>query len=555
VGRFFARVAAVLAVVAFLAPAPAEDDFTSEEEKWVRALLPQLGANSARVRRGAEAALIQMGPDILPVVVDGSGELKGAAREGLKRVLAAMGLTVVRAAFERMRTEGKGERAKRAAALLTELGATVAPGTELKAPLKPDALQDPETVPLGLLLPVGMRLPWPRQGGPASLAAGAALEVDGDGDGKVETKVEPGASRVFEAGPADGRRRVLVTSRRGRWLAAPADVVRGELKGRAVEFLDGDQDGAFAGERDHVRWGTGAFTPLGGPRRVLIEDSLATFEVRRTVDGWELVVLPEARPDGTPDDAWRCLVALNRLRQSVGLSPVGIDLVKCAACRKHAEWLRLNHGTPATAGLSAHHETPGTPGYSPEGATAGTSSILANTSDPVDSVRMFAQTMLHATDMLGDPGTGFGVGCSSGGRAGWTAIWGSDGGARPDGTPLVVPAPGQVDVATRGAGEVPAPDDPPGWYDRPRGFPITALVGGRALTRARLTLYEGSSATPVPGRLWSPEAPITKTQPGNDGALFFMADVPLSPKTAYTAELTADERGAPVAWAWTFRTR
>jgi hypothetical protein len=553
--RLLARAAAVFAVLALLAPAPADEDFTAEEEKWVRTLLSQLGANSARVRRGAEAALVQMGPDVLPVVVDGSGDLKGAAREGLKRVLAAMGLPVVRAAFERMRTEGKGERAKRAAALLTELGATVAPGTELKTPLKPDALQDPETAPLGLLEPVGLRLPWPRAGGPASLVSGAALEVDGDGDGKVETKLEPATSRVFEVGPAGGRRRVLVTSRRGRWLAAPADVLRGELKGRAVEFLDGDQDGAFAGERDHVRWGNGAFTPLAGPRRVLVEDSLATFEVRRAGEGWELVVLPEGRPDGTPEEAWRCLVAVNRLRQAVGLGPVGVDLVKCAACRKHAEWLRLNTGTPATQGLSAHHETPGTPGYSEDGAAAGSSSILANTSDPVDAVRLFAPTMLHATDLLGDPGSGFGVGCSSGGRGGWTAIWGSDGGARTDGTPLVVPAPGQVDVALRGSGEIPPPDDPPGWYDRPRGFPITALVGGRGLTRARLTLYEGGSSTPVPGRLWSPETPITKAQGGNDGGVFFMADVPLSPKSAYTAELTGEAGGKPVIWVWTFRTR
>jgi hypothetical protein len=348
---------------------------------------------------------------------------------------------------------------------------------------------------------------------------------------------------------------VLVTSRRGRWLAAPADVLRGEVKGRAVEILDGDQDGLFGGAGDHVRWGSGGFTPLAGPRRVLVEDALATFEVRSTVEGWELVLVPEGRPDGTPEDAWRCIVAINRLRQGLGLSPVGVDLVKCASCRKHAEWLRLNSGTPATQGLSAHREAPGTPGYSEDGAAAGMSSILAGTSDPVEALRMFVSTMLHATDLLGEDAAGFGVGCSAGGRGGWTVIWGADGGVRADGTPLVVPAPGQTDVALRGSGEVPAPDDPSGWYDRPRGFPVSALLDGRARTRVKLTLYEGTLPTPVPGRMWTPEAPITKTQGGNDGAAFFMADVPLSAKTTYTAELTAEGGDRRLLWVWSFRTR
>lgn len=553
--RLFLRVAALLVVVAACAPVRADEDTTAEEDKWARALLAQLGANSARVRRGAEAALTQMGTDVLPVIVDGSGDLKGAAREGLKRVLTAMGLPAVRAALERMKNEGKGERPKRAAALLQELGAVVAAGTELRAPLRPDALQDPETVPLGLLLPVGIRLPWPREGAPGALATGGALEVDADGDGKVETKLEPGTSRIFEAGPAGKRRRVLVTSRRAHWLAAPADVVRGEVKGRAVEILDADQDGVFGGERDHVRWAGGAFTPLTAPRRVLVEDALATFEVKAGADGLELVLVPEGRPDGTPEDVWRCIVAINRLRQGLGLSPVGVDLVKCASCRKHAEWLRLNSGTPATQGLGAHRESPGTPGYSEDGAAAGMSSILAGTSEPLEALRLFVATMLHATDLLGDGGSGFGVGSAAGGRSGWTVIWGADGGARADGTPLVVPAPGQADVPLRGSGEIPPPDDPPGWYDRPRGFPVSALLAGRALSHVKLQLFEGTSPTPVAGRLWTPEAPIAQVHGGNDGAAFFMADVPLTAKTAYTAELTAEEGDQRRVWAWSFRTR
>jgi len=82
-------------------------------------------------------------------------------------------------------------------------------------------------------------------------------------------------------------------------MAAPADVLRGELKGKPVEVLDADQDGLFGGEADYVRWAGGAYGPQRGPRRVLVEDAIATYEVRRTGGAWDVVLLPLARPDGT----------------------------------------------------------------------------------------------------------------------------------------------------------------------------------------------------------------------------------------------------------------
>jgi hypothetical protein len=543
-----------LLLASLLGRAEAGEDLTPDEEKWARTLLQQLGANSPRVRRGAETALVQMGLDVLPVLVDGANDVKGAAREGLKRVLIGLSLPAVRAALEHMKAEGRGERQKSAAALLTELGGAVAAGTELRAPLKADVLQDPDVLPLAVLKPVGDRLPWPRAGASAARLAGAALEVDLDGDGKAETKVEPGAWRVVETGPASALRKVALVHRRGQWLAAPADVVRGELKGRAIEVLDADQDGVFGGEGDYVRWAGGAFGPARAPRRVLVEDAIAAYEVRRAGEGWEVAFLPEARPDGTPEEAWRCLVALNRLRQSLGIGPVGVDLVKCAGCRKHCEWLRLNTGTAATQGLSAHREAPGSPGYTEEGAAAGMSSILSSMSDPAAAVRGFFVTMLHRGDLLGDSESGFGVGAGQGGR-GWTAIWGEGGTIRADGTPLVTPAPGQADVPLRGSGEEPPPDDPPDYYGRPHGFPISAMLAGSPFVKARLALYEADGVTPVAGRLWTPEAPISTHIPGNDGAAFFMPESPLAPKSAYVVDLTAEQGGKPVRWVWTFRTR
>jgi hypothetical protein len=547
----FLRRVLLLALVLAAAPARA-GELSPEEEKWVRDLLKALGANSPKVRKSAEEALARMGVDALPTILDGMPQLKGvAATRGLRRALEAMGKAEVVVALERMKQGLTKAASKRIDDLLAELAGSVGRGVPAVAALAPARLEAPDLVPLGAEARVEGKLPPALARGPhVAREEKGSLLVDADGDGSTEATV-PGTGAVIDVVSGDRKVPVLVYAKRGTWMAASASLLRGAAGPTEVELLDADLDGEFGGAGDYVRFEGGAFGLHHAMRRMPLEDGLATYQVKKDAAGVSLALAPEPAPDGVDEAQWAGLIALNRIRAVLGLAPVGLDPGRSASCNKHARYLELNAGTPEVAGLGVHHETEGKPGYSPEGAAAASSSAVSGSGDTPRAMASFYGTMLHRGMLLGDAGFAVGIGSMSGGK-GSSLLWGQDPAGGGGGAPLVVPAPGQRRVPLRGSGEMPAPDDPPGWYDQPRGFPVSAYYGtlGLKAVDLRLTMVDGTA--PIPGRLWTHEKRVTGGHGGM--AAYFMPEAPLEGKQGYTAVLSAEAAGRPVRWVWSFRT-
>src|SRR5437868_6611683 len=63
-------------------------------------------------------------------------------------------------------------------------------------------------------------------------------------------------------------------------------------------------------------------------------------------------------------------------RAAVGLSAVLLDDRLSKGCMEHAEYMRLNKDSDATAGLNAHHQRPNLPGASAAGSACGEAADL-----------------------------------------------------------------------------------------------------------------------------------------------------------------------------------
>jgi len=531
---------------------------TAEEVRWIRDLIRALGANSPQVRQGAEQALATMGLDALGTIVEYQGEAKGrAAREGLLRVLGAIGGEAVLRALESMREGARGGEARRIEELIVDLRGSNAPGTTSTLPLAPSTDVRADALPLAVTIEVADgRLPATVAGRALAAREGPrGLEVDTDGEGTPDVSAPFDRSTVLQVGPAGAQRPIVVRRLRGRWFVSPAGCLRGGSGETAVEILDGDQDGEFSGDRDWIRWQEGGFAPMAGERLLALGTGLAKYQVRRGTAGWEIVLEPQPSATNADPAAQRCLGALNRARGELGLAPVRLDLERSRRCDRHAQYL-LRHGSTAEAeGVSAHREDPARAGFSPEGAEAGANSVIHGSGDGGRAVDSFLSTMLHRVALLGPPRSeGYGIGCA-GGAKGWTLVWGEDARAHADGTPLVVPAPGQPAVPTHLRGEIPPPDDPPGYYEGRHGYAVSAHYGGREWRDVDLRLFVGESGLAVPGRLWSHEKPVTALDPSNAHTVFFAPEEPLQAQTLYTVELEATEGGRRRLWAWSFTTR
>ncbi len=539
-------------------PTPAHaGELTPEEERWTRTLLDALGANSPMMRASAEQALSALGLDALPVIVEARSGMKGlAAVAGLQRALRAMGLPAVLGRLRTLRA-GSSTSTKKIDALLQELGHGAVPDQPLEAPLSAARDLDVERLPLAVTLRMTDRVPdaLVRTRHEAA-ATGDLLEVDADGDGSRETLVKASESRVLDVGTGERRSTLAFFARRGAWFAAPASVLRGTLEGASIELLDSDLDGRFDGAQDHLRQGAGAFRRVGVERRLLLGEGRAAFEVV-AADGWVLRVVADPPPPGADPLALRGLAALNRWRSGAGRAPTALDMSRCAKCRRGAEYLALNAtpGSEARRGGNPHAQDPAKPGSSSDGAEGQGNSIIHPGADPSASIPSFGSTMLHRIRMLGDPASGVGIGAASGVGGGWTLVWGDTPQVGPSGTPIVVPAPGAVGVPLRIGGEHPAPDQPPGYYAAPHGYPVSATYGGLALQQVALKLYFAGGSTPLPGRQWSVETPIAASHASNESSVFFAAEEPLSRATVYEAELTAVSAGRPLRWVWSFRTQ
>jgi hypothetical protein len=538
-------------------------DLAPDEQKWVRTLLDALSANSPSQRRGAEAALTAMGIDALPDILDAMPLKSDAAKKGLMRAMRGMGTAKVRSKLDRMREPARGALQKRIEDLLSEFGAELSADTPVVVALRPATDLAPEKAPLRVeralsalegvvpepfTKPTGKRL--------SAKPSPDSLLLDADGDGTLETKLAAAESKVVLLGlpgPSSRVVPVLFYRKADRWYACASSLLRG-TRGKVVfEWLDADLDGSFDGPADERRVGDGAFGPNGDVRTFGLDEGPASYQLvheDQQAGAWSLKLLGVRRPESADDDAWEGLIGLGVLRMRIGLAAPGLDVTRCRGCKKHCEYLVQNAASDSVAGLLAHTEKAELPGYSEEGAAAGGASGLAPIGDTVEGARALLPTLLHRSSLLADASTAYGIGCAKG-RSGWAAIWGGGVGV-PAGAPLVVPAPGQTGVPPFGSAEVPDPDEPKGWYARPRGYPIAVYFAGGSVPNATLKPFDGT--TEIPAHVWTPKNAVSSRSPNNDGAVFLMPDAPLSRATTYRVELTADLDGKAARFVWSFST-
>jgi hypothetical protein len=425
--------------------------------------------------------------------------------------------------------------------------------------LQPVVLDDPDVVPLALERPVAGRLPaeWVPQARTAKEEKDA-LRVDADGDGEPEARVAAAKPRVVEV-TLGGRTLPLLIQRKGAaWLAAPAAALRGSSGGLAVTLLDADLDGDFAGAKDHVRVGAGAFMPHPEDRRLAGPEGTFRYEVRKEGAALVFVATPEPRPEGASDAAWRGLLAVNAFRNGIGLPPLALDAERSAGCQAHAEYIRLN---PADG--FGHDEIPGRPAFSEKGREAAIESVMERTGDPAVALERLVKMMVHRTPFLCDPGPGVGVGAvGSAGEGASPTRFGPPGysvlragkALVSRGFPVVVPGPGARDVPIDGLPELPEPEVPKGAYGSPRGYPVSVSFLGPARRAARVTLRLASRPEPIPGFVYTPAAPVHPSVGHNYDTAFFLPERPLQPGTTYVAEFQAGEGADATTLVWRFTT-
>jgi uncharacterized protein YkwD len=104
---------------------------------------------------------------------------------------------------------------------------------------------------------------------------------------------------------------------------------------------------------------------------------------------------------------------VDRYRTAVGLPPVTLDAKLSKDCTAHAEYMRLNNGTPAMDGLNAHHERPNLPGASTDGAACGEAAdLFFDVSDVEVAVDGWMATLYHRRPILTPTLERIGVGYS-----------------------------------------------------------------------------------------------------------------------------------------------
>ena len=551
-------VSVVVAVVILGAGPPlAADVLTPDEVKWVRACLDQLGANAPRLRASAETALVHMGRSALPAIVTHAKRLKGStAHAALTRVLVAMGRGPVLQALGRMADEARSGEKKRILAIMERLGSAVGVGEPLTIDLSPRDVTRWQEVPPDV--EHALANGWPQR----LLPGGGTVGVDAKGltfhpTGASPVVLAPGTAQVVSV-PVPQRRlpaRVLLYDKLGRWYAASAHGREGKAGALHVQCWDADLDGRFTGDGDQVRAKPAAWQRLG-PHR-LVAHGHHVYTVAPTDDGTQVTLTAVEPPPFLNATHASFFRALHAWRAAHGLGPLRYDVARSKACAAHSAYLTRNRGNAkALEGGASHYQDPALPGATPEGAEAGAASVLYS-GGLSGTLHAIAGTMLHRIAWLAPTNTLIGMGASRSGAAAWSTVWTHRGGAETDPRLVTVPAPGAEDVPGRGIAEWPPPDEPANWYRGKRGYPVSATYSHLGYTQVRLKVLrafgEGEVPVAVPGRFWSPEAPIAASHASNRGTAFFMPVQPLERDVAYWAVFEAQGPAGPILYAWTFR--
>jgi len=433
-----------------------------------------------------------------------------------------------------------------------------APGI-VTAVLVESELRDPDLVPPECLptleeLAEGRLVPAPK----IVTVRPTGLVVDWDGDGRSEANVRQAKVALVRV-TKDGRAvPLLLAYRGGGWRAAPAALLSGKVGGSMVELLDADLDGRYDGAEDRLRWAGGGFHRPAPERRLGTARGLARWSLAREAETWRFTLTPEALPEGASASAIQGLLAVNAYRNRSGLAPLTLNLLWCAGCQKHAEYIRLQ----PVEGFG-HEELPGRPGYSVEGRTAAQEGVMERTGDPARAVERLTSMMMHRTPFLCDPSVGLGVGAvgapatvgrnAAVGAPGFCVLRAGQALASKD-FPVLAPAPGQRDVPLALLEELPAPDRQKSLYGRPRGFPVSLSFLPSDERGPRLTLRVVGQREPVPSVVFTPALPIHASFAHNYASAFLVAEDPLLPETTYEVRCDLGTAASARSLVWRFTT-
>ena len=243
---------------------------------------------------------------------------------------------------------------------------------------------------------------------------------------------------------------------------------------------------------------------------------------------------------------------VDRYRGQVGLAGVTLDAKLSNGCMEHANYMRLNNGSDAIAGLNAHQQRPRLKGASAAGAACGKAAdLFFGVSDLEVAVDGWMATLYHRRPILSPTLERIGVGYAKLPDGSYMAALMFVDSNAVDVTgkwPVEYPADNQRSVPLEFGAEVPNPV--PGGARA--GYPITIQFPPYdkvTQVRARLADERGRD---VAFYLSDPEHPATSF--GQWGVVSLIPKLPLSPKSRYEARVDATWNSKPGTWRWSFTT-
>ena len=243
---------------------------------------------------------------------------------------------------------------------------------------------------------------------------------------------------------------------------------------------------------------------------------------------------------------------VDRYRAQVGLSGVTLDAKLSKGCMEHANYMQLNNGSDAIAGLNAHQQRPNLKGASAAGAACGKAAdLFFGVSDLEVAVDGWMATLYHRRPILSPTLERIGVGYAKLRDGSYMAalMFVDSNAVDVRGKwPVEYPADNQAGVRLEFGAEVPNPV--PG--SARAGYPITIqfppydkITG----VRARLVDERGKD---VAFYLSDPEHPATSF--GQWGVVCLVPKLPLQPKARYEVKVDATWNGKAGTWRWGFTT-
>jgi len=243
---------------------------------------------------------------------------------------------------------------------------------------------------------------------------------------------------------------------------------------------------------------------------------------------------------------------VDRYRGQVGLAGVTLDAKLSKGCMEHANYMRLNIGSEAIAGLNAHQQRPNLRGASGAGAACGKAADLSfSVSDLEVAVDGWMATLYHRRPILSPTLERIGVGYAKLRDGSYMAALMFVDSNAVDVTgkwPVEYPADKQSGVPLEFGAEVPNPVPGGGRA----GYPITIQFPAYdkvTAVRARLVDERGKD---VAFYLSDPEHPASSF--GQWGVVCLIPKLPLRPKSRYEVRVDATWKGKAGTWRWNFTT-